>query len=66
MEKKLGRKIDTDRETVRFKDRDRNNLDPDNIVIASKRERSPERRMAELKAKIEQLQGELDDLEQEA
>src|SRR4051812_28467979 len=60
-ERTLGRAL-LPNERVKFKDGDRTNLDPDNILVYTSRERSKASRIAELEAKIEELQAELDEL----
>lgn len=60
-EENLGRPL-ADNERVRFKDGDRTNLDPENIVVYITKEKSRAARIAELEAKIEVLQAELDSL----
>lgn len=64
-EEKYGRTIDTALETVRFLDGDRTNLDPGNITVVPKRNQSREKRIAELRSKIEDLQAQLDELLEE-
>lgn len=62
-EKKLGRPLE-DNERVTFADGDRTNyLDPDNIIVSIKGTRSYKSRAARLRARIAELQAELDDLE---
>lgn len=56
-----GRKL-ADDERLRFKDRDRTNLSPDNIVMFKKRPQSAASRRARLEAKIEAMQAELETL----
>lgn len=61
-EEKLGRKIDTKTETVRFKDKNRQNLDPSNIIVIPKRTSSLRTKIARLEATIEEKQAELKEL----
>lgn len=61
-ERKLGRPLKKG-ERVRFKDLDRTNLNPDNIEVNPRGQSGKERKIAQLKARIEELQGELDELE---
>lgn len=51
-EEKLGRPIDTTRETVRFKDRDKTNLSPENIEVVPKGKASIRARLARVEAQI--------------
>ncbi len=60
-EKKLGRKLNSD-ERVTFKDGKRTNLEPDNIIVVKKGQRSREAIRARLTARIAELQAELDEL----
>lgn len=60
-EQKLGRKLRPN-ERVKFKDNNRSNLDPDNIVVTETGASSTERRRAQLQVRIEELQAELDSL----
>jgi hypothetical protein len=50
---------------VVFKDKDKNNLSPNNIVIVKKTTRSTARRAAQLRARIQELQAQLEELEAE-
>lgn len=61
-EEKLGRRL-TAREYIRFKDGDRNNLDPDNLEIKLINRYSLIKRREELVKKIASLQEELVELE---
>lgn len=63
-EQKLGRAIDRETELVAFKDKDRNNFDPDNIIVKVKHKQSANRKRARLEARIADLQAELDDLDE--
>lgn len=63
-EEKLGREL-KDNERVRFVDGNRKNLDPVNIEVFEAKKSGKARRIAVLKARIEELQAELADLEQE-
>jgi hypothetical protein len=58
----LGRPL-RDNERCTFKDGDRTNLAPDNIVVSEKKTKSNASRRAQLEAKIEALQAELDALD---
>jgi hypothetical protein len=64
-EEALGRPIDSQVEMVCFKDRDRHNFDPDNIIVEAKKGMTKDKKIAYLKDKIAQLQGELEELEEE-
>ena len=63
-EQKLGRALKED-ERVTFKDKNKRNLDPDNIVVVLQGRSSLHRRKAQLEARIEELQAELAALEEE-
>lgn len=66
MEEKLGRPLDKETEMVRFADGNRTNLDPDNIVLQARPgQRSREARIAQIEAKIFDLQAELLELQRE-
>lgn len=65
-EEKYERTIDTKIETVRFKDRDRTNFDPDNIVVEPKKGITGAAKKARLQARIEELQAQLEELEEES
>jgi hypothetical protein len=65
-EKKLGRSIDTEIERVCFKDHDRTNFDMDNIVVEAKKGITKAERKARLASRIDELQGQLAELEEEA
>jgi hypothetical protein len=60
--KRLGRPLN-DNERCTFKDGDRTNLSPDNIVVSEKKQKSTASRRAQLEAKIAELQAELESLE---
>jgi hypothetical protein len=60
-EEMLGRKLTKD-ERCRFLDGDRTNLDPNNIVVYKTRKPSASAKRAQLEAKLEQIQEQLDDL----
>lgn len=64
MEQKLGRKL-VPGERVGFKDKDRTNLNRDNIYILNKQEPSTKKQLAELYAKRDDIQAMIDDLEQQ-
>jgi hypothetical protein len=53
-EQKLGRKL-ADNERVKFKDKDRTNFDPDNIIVFIGKEASKRRQIARLNARIDEL-----------
>lgn len=57
----LGRPV-AENETVRFKDGDRSNLNPNNIVVMPKRVRSIQSQIAVIERKIMELEGERNDL----
>lgn len=61
-EEKLGHPLDTTTHRVFFKDKDRDNLDPDNVIVAEKRN-SRYKRIETIKRKIALLEDELRDLE---
>jgi hypothetical protein len=61
-EESLGRPIAAD-ERVIFKDRDRTNFNPDNIDVVKKGKTSKNRRIAQIRARIQELQAELEELE---
>lgn len=63
IEAKLGREL-RGNERIRFKDGDRTNRDPSNLVVYTVKDRSPAARRAEIEAKIEELQAELDSLQE--
>lgn len=72
-EKTLERTIDTKVETVKFKDHDRHNFNPDNIIVEPKKgitkaaqKARLQSRIEELQSRIEELQAQLDDLEEDA
>lgn len=65
-EKTLGRPIDTKIETVKFLDRNRTNFDPANIVVEPKRNVTVASRKARIESRIEELQAQLHELEDEA
>jgi hypothetical protein len=60
-EQKLGRPLRDD-ERVSFKDRNRNNLSPDNLIIQVQGSGSVARRRAQIVARMSELQAELDSL----
>lgn len=64
-EEKLGRVIDTKIETVKFVDRNRDNFDPDNIIVEPKKGVTREAKKARIQSRIEELQAQLDELEGE-
>lgn len=65
-EEKYGRAIDTKIETVKFADRNRENFDPDNIIVEPKKGVTREAKKARLQSRIEELQAQLDELETES
>jgi hypothetical protein len=62
-EETLGRAIDTGTDRVIFKDGDRDNLNPTNIIVKDKGVTSNKTRKARLKARIAELQAEYDAME---
>jgi HNH endonuclease len=62
-EKTLGRSIDSATERVFFKDHNRENFDPDNILVEPKKGVTKSARKARIEAQIEELKAQLDDLE---
>ncbi len=58
--KSLGRPIDNKTELVRFKDGDKTNFHPDNIVVVPRRPRSDAAQRARLESQIQELQAQLD------
>jgi hypothetical protein len=65
MEEFLGRRLEKG-EFVKFIDGDRSNLDLSNLELRTRGDRkSPQARLAELEARIEDLQAEADELRQE-
>lgn len=58
-EKKLGRAIRTD-ERVEFLDGKRSNLSPDNVRVVEKGRGSQRRRLAQLEARRDEIQAEID------
>jgi cell division protein FtsB len=64
-EKMLGRKIDAQEEMVRFKDSDRTNFDPDNIIVVPKRKAGPRKRLAQLEARRDEIEAEIVHLKKE-
>ena len=63
-EQKLGRPL-AENERVTFKDGDRTNLDPGNIVVSTKRTASIRRQIARTKARIKDLQAQVAILERQ-
>lgn len=63
-EKKLGRPLRED-ERVSFRNGNKSDLRPDNIVVSEKGTGSVRRRKAQLEARIAELQAELDSLNEE-
>lgn len=64
-EEVLGRPVDTATEVIRFKDRDCKNLTPENIEVIPKGKYTVRKRLAEVRAKIVELQALEKDLENE-
>lgn len=60
----LGRELGPD-DRVSFKDGDRTNLDPSNLVVTEVGKTSLEKKRARLEARIEELQAQLHEIEQE-
>jgi len=60
-EKSLGRKL-RENERVSFKDKDRSNLKPGNLVISIKMKTSAERELARLEARRDEIQARIDHL----
>jgi hypothetical protein len=59
-EEKLGRPINTETEVVRFKDKDKTNLSPDNIEAIPKGTTSVRARLARVEAQIAELTAQRD------
>ncbi len=59
-EERLGRPIDTSREVVRFKDKDKTNLSPDNVEVIPKGTTSIRARLARVEAQIAELTAQRD------
>jgi hypothetical protein len=64
-EKILERTIDTKVERVLFKDRNRKNFAEDNIIVVPKQGITKEARRAQIVSRIQELEGELADLDEE-
>jgi hypothetical protein len=62
-EEKYGRFVDTTKEMVVFDDRNRENFNPDNIIIKPKSVGSDAKKRARIEARIQELQAELNDLD---
>lgn len=60
-EQRLGRAL-ADGERVTFHDKDKTNLDPSNIVVSAKGKMSIARRVAQIEARIAELEAQRDDL----
>ena len=65
-EKTLGRAIDTRLELVKFKDHNRHNFDPENIIVEPKRSMTPKQRKEHLQSRMKELQDQLDRIEEDA
>jgi hypothetical protein len=63
-EKALGRLL-RENEMARFADGNRDNLKPDNIIVVEKGRSSLRRRKAQIEARINELQAELDEINKE-
>jgi hypothetical protein len=59
----IGRAIDSDKETVRFKDGNRANLDPSNIVVEPKKTKSASARLAKLIAQRAEIDAMIQELQ---
>jgi wyosine [tRNA(Phe)-imidazoG37] synthetase (radical SAM superfamily) len=59
-ERTLGRSINYDQELVTFKDKDRRNLNPDNIQVQKKGKSSYARRLAQLEARKDEIEAEIE------
>jgi hypothetical protein len=59
-ERKLGRPLDTTRETVRFRDKDKTNLSIDNVEVIPKGTTSIRTRLARIEAQISELTAQRD------
>lgn len=59
----LGRPIDTAIETIRFKDGDKTNLDPENILVTPKKTESASKRLAKLISQRAEIDAEIKELE---
>jgi len=62
LEDSLGRTL-CQNERIKFVDGDRTNLSPNNLEVYTVRDKSPATRAAELRAKIADLEAELEELE---
>jgi hypothetical protein len=62
---KLGRPVDCKTETIKFKDRNRNNFEPDNIIIEPKKGITKEKKIELLRAKKAEVEAELEQLLEE-
>lgn len=60
----VNRKLHFD-ERVSFKDKDRTNLSPDNLIVTKVGKKSPARRRAQIEARIEEYQARIDELQYE-
>ena len=60
-ERKLGHTIGAD-ERVRFIDGDRTNLSPDNLEVHKVKAKTNDKRIAELEAKVEDIEAEIEEL----
>ena len=58
-EEELGRKIDTNKESTRFVDGNKNNLNPENILVVPKDPATLKRRIATHEQRINQLNDQL-------
>ena len=65
VEEALGRPL-LENERIRFKDNDRSNFsDPDNLEVYVAHEGSKQKKLARLKARRDELQAQIDELEEE-
>lgn len=64
-EEVLGRPVDTQTEVIRFRDKDKTNLVPENIEVIPKGKYTVRKRLAEVRAKIADLQALEKDLVEE-
>lgn len=62
-EQKLGRTINKETERVKFIDKDRTNLSPDNIAVVQKGSSSTEKILARLYAARDEIQAKINELE---
>lgn len=65
VERTLGRKLEKN-ERIRFKDKNRENLHPSNLVVTITTQKSKASRKARIEAKIADLQAELAEMERDS